>query len=184
MKSIFILSLSLISSLGVTAQERFLTRTGHIKFFSEAPLENIEAHNRQVTAILDASEGSLAFKVIMKSFEFEKAAMQEHFNKQYLHTDKFPDARFEGKITDTSALDLKKDGIYKVSVEGKLTIHGVTRDVKETGTMEVRGDNLITRAKFFIKLADYDIKVPSDFVRKISQNIEITVNCTLTPYNR
>ncbi len=184
MKSVLILYVSFFSAIGAMAQEKFLTRTGHIKFFSEAPLENIEAHNRQVTAIVDASKGSLAFKVIMKSFEFEKAAMQDHFNKQYLHTDKFPEARFEGTLTDPTALNVKKDGVYKVGVEGKLTIHGVTRDVRETGTIEVKGDNVITRAKFSIKLSNYDVKVPSDYVRKISQNIEITVDCTLSPYNR
>jgi polyisoprenoid-binding protein YceI len=176
--------LFLFFSISADAQQKFLTRTGHISFFSEAPLENIEAHNRQVTAIIDAGKGSLAFKVIMKSFEFEKAAMQDHFNKQYLHTDKHPDARFEGSFLDPSALNVNKEGTYKVTVQGKLTIHGVTRDVKEAGVIEVKGNTLSTKAKFTIRLADYEVKVPSDYVRKISSEIDITVDATLNPFTR
>lgn len=176
--------LFLFCSLCVSAQEKFLTRTGRITFFSEAPLENIEAQNLQTTAIVDAGKGTLAFKVIMKSFEFEKAAMQDHFNKQYLHTDKYPEARFEGSIMDPSALNVNQDGSYKVMVQGKLTIHGVTRDIKETGIIEVKGNTLSTRAKFTIRLADFGVKVPSDYVRKISSEIDITVDATLNPFTR
>jgi polyisoprenoid-binding protein YceI len=184
MKKIIVALTVLFFFLRAQAQEKFLTRTGHISFFSEAPLENIEAHNRQVTAIVDAGKGSLAFKVVMKSFEFEKAAMQDHFNKQYLHTDKYPEARFEGTLADPSALNVSKDGVYKVMVLGKLTIHGVTRDVKEAGVIEVKGNTLSTRAKFTIRLADYEVKVPSDYVRKISSEIDITVDATLNPFSR
>eukprot|EP01034_Spumella_vulgaris_P000299 gene299-399_t len=148
------------------AQDRFLTRTGHIKFFSEAPMENIEAHNRQVTVVLDVAKGEIAYKVIMKSFEFEKAAMQDHFNAQYLHTDKFPNAQFEGTIGNIASINFKKDGSYPAQVSGKLTIHGVTKDVKQTGTITVKGGNVSTQAKFTIKLADYNAQSLLDEVDK------------------
>jgi len=183
MKNLFLIGL-LFTAVSVSqAQERFLTRTGHIKFFSAAPMENIEAHNHQVTAVVDAG-GEIAFKVIMKSFDFEKAAMQEHFNKQYLHTDKYPEAKFEGRITNMSSVNLKNDGSYPVQVDGKMTIHGVTKTIKQSGTIVVKGGNVVANAKFPIKLADYEVKVPSDFSKKISETVEITVDCTLAPYAR
>lgn len=184
MKNIFLPGLFLLLAVGAKAQDRFLTRTGHIAFFSEAPLENIEAHNRQVTAVLDVTKGEIAYKVVMKSFEFEKAAMQDHFNTQYLHTDKFPNAQFEGTVTNLSAVNFKKDGTYPVQVVGKMTIHGVTKDVKQSGTIDVRSGTLVTRAKFNLTLADYNVRVPSDFARKISETVRIEVDCTLTPYSR
>jgi len=183
MKKYFLMGL-LFAAAVADAQDRYLTRTGHIWFYSEAPMENIEAHNRQVTAVLDVVKGELAYKVIMKSFEFEKAAMQDHFNTQYLHTDKFPNAQFEGKITNLAAINFKKDGVYTAQVEGKMTIHGVTKDIKQTGTVEVKAGNVVTKAKFNINLADYNVQVPSDFARKISQTIQINVDCTLPPYTR
>jgi len=183
MKKLFLIVILFTAASVSQAQERFLTRAGHIKFFSAAPMENIEAHNHQVTAVVDAN-GEIAFKVIMKSFDFEKAAMQEHFNKQYLHTDKYPEAKFEGKITNISSVNLKKDGSYPAQIEGKLTIHGITKNIEQRGTIVVKGGNVVTNAKFSIKLADYEVKVPSDFSKKISETVEITVDCTLAPYTR
>lgn len=183
MKKYVLIGLMLSAVVASQAQDRFLTRTGHIKFFSSAPMEDIEAHNRQVTAVVDAN-GDIAYKVIMKSFEFQKAAMQDHFNRQYLQTDQYPEAKFEGKITNISAVNFKKDGSYPVQVAGKLTIHGVTKDIKQSGTIDVKGTNVSTNAKFLVKLADYNIKVPSDFTNKIAETVEVTVDCTLTPYTR
>lgn len=184
MKHRFLIILLLGCALATQAQDsRYSTTTGYIKFFSSAPMEDIEAHNRQVTAIID-TKGNIAYKVVMKSFEFQKAAMQDHFNKQYLHTDQYPNAKFEGTITNISEVNFKKDGVYQVPVEGKMTIHGVTKDIKQTGTIEVKGNNIVTKAKFNIKLADYNVKIPSDFTKKIAETVEVTVDCTLTPYTR
>ena len=80
------------------AQEMWMTRSGEITFFSSTPLEDIEAENKAVTCVFKAETGALAFKVLMKSFSFERAAMQDHFNHDYLHTDEFPKATFSGKI--------------------------------------------------------------------------------------
>lgn len=183
MKKAFCFSVLFVLATISQAQEKFLTRTGHIKFFSSAPMEDIEADNRQVTAVISTS-GDVAFKVIMKSFEFQKAAMQDHFNKQYLHTDKFPEAKFEGTVSNMSDVNLKKDGSYTAQVSGKMSIHGVTKDIKQAGSIEVKGGHVYIKAKFMLKLADYDVKVPSDFSKKISESVEITVDCDLTPFTR
>lgn len=157
-----------------------MTRTGMIRFFSSAPLEDIEAKNNKVTAIL-SQDGRIAIQLPMQSFDFAKRAMQNHFNKDYLHTDKFPFATFEGKITEPQTVDYTKDGVYVVSVEGDLAIHGEKRAVKEKGTVTVKNGNVQLLSIFSIILGDYGVKVPSNFIMRISDSVEITVDCILSP---
>ncbi|MGQ3015062.1 MAG: YceI family protein [Flavobacteriales bacterium] len=181
MKRILFLFAVLTDSLQTLAQStKYKTTTGHIWLTSVSPLETIEAHNRQVIALLDKSTGSIAYKVVMKSFEFKKAAMQDHFNTQYLHTDKYPNATFDGKFTNPSAVSYDKDGSYSVEASGKLTIHGVTKEIKEKGTVTVKGNAVSTKSTFTINLADYNVTIPSNYVNNISKTITITVDCTLT----
>jgi polyisoprenoid-binding protein YceI len=163
--------------------QKFITKTGYIKFYSDSPLEKIEAHNRQVNSVLDIATGGFAFKVLMKSFEFEKALMQEHFNENYVESDKFPSATFVGKVTNIADINISKDGVYNANVEGKLTMHGVTKDIKEKGTFETKQGKLSGKAKFNIIIADYKITIPGNVGNNISKTIEVTVDITLDKAN-
>lgn len=184
MKKVFLSLLTIaVTGLSLVAQTNtFLTRTGHISFFSKMPMENIEAHNRQVSCMLDITTGNIAYKVLIKSFEFEKALMQEHFNENYMQSEKFPKASFDGKIVNLSSVNFKKDGVYEVEVEGDLEIHGVKKHIKEKGKIEVKGTKISTKAVFKISLKEYDIK--NDKLENINENIEITVDVTMEPHQR
>ena len=113
---------NLIAALVITCitsslfAQKFMTKTGHISFFSKAPLENIEANNTQVSSILDASTGDIVFSMLMKSFNFQKALMQEHFNEKFIESDKYPKAEFKGKIANLSSIDFKKEGPQNAEV--------------------------------------------------------------------
>lgn len=168
----------LLVAFSLNAQ-RFMTRNGNITFFSEAPLENIEAHNRQVNAAFDAESGDLVFRVLMRSFQFEKALMQEHFNENYVESHKFPNASFAGKVTNLEEIDLSKDGIYPAKVAGILTIRGIDQTVSETGTFEVSDDELTGKCVFSIRLDDYDISIPRAVINNIAEIIEIRVNVAM-----
>jgi polyisoprenoid-binding protein YceI len=181
-KYILIVCCLLLVSFTSQAQ-RFITKTGQIKFYSDSPLEKIEAHDRQVNAALDATTGDFVFKVLIKSFEFEKALMQEHFNENYLESDKFPNATFLGKVINNKEINTSKDGVFEVMVEGKLTIHGTTRQVKTKGIFEIKGEKIGAKAKFSILLADYNIKIPGAVTNSISKSIEITVDMVLDKLN-
>ena len=170
----FLLVLS-ISSYG----QRYITKTGHIWFHSEAPLETIEAHNKQVNAALDIQTGDFLFKILMKSFIFEKALMQEHFNENYVESDVFPNAMFKGKITNNGDIDYAKEGTYDAKVEGELTIHGITQKVKSDGTFSVTGNKLEGKAKFNVAIADYDISIPGAVAGKIAEIVEVNVDIKL-----
>lgn len=160
--------------------QKYITKNGHIKFFSEAPMETIEAHNRQVNCALDISNGDFVFKVLIKSFEFEKALMQEHFNENYMESDKIPASTFSGKIENISEIDFNKDGEYPVRVMGTINVHGVKKDIEEGGNLEVKGDKVLATSVFHLKPEDFDIKIPKTVIDNIAKEIEVTVDVDLS----
>jgi len=183
MKQITLLiALSLWLTIGYS--QKYITKNGHIKFYSETPIETIEAHNRQVNSALDVYTGDFVFKVLMKSFEFEKALMQEHFNENYVESDKFPNASFIGKVTNLSEVDFSTPGEYAAIVEGTLSIHGVDQKIRETGQFTVAGDVVRGNCKFIVKPADFNIKIPNTVVNNIAEEIEVTVNVSLEEYKK
>jgi polyisoprenoid-binding protein YceI len=163
------------------AAQKFITKNGSISFYSSTPVEDIEAHNNQVNAALDAKTGDFVFRVLIKSFKFEKALMQEHFNENYMESHKYPNATFQGKVTNLTAVDFSAAGSYEAVIEGKLTIHGVTNEIKETGTFTVGSDGIKGNAKFDVKVADYDIEIPKTVINNIAEVIEVTVDVDLKP---
>jgi polyisoprenoid-binding protein YceI len=162
--------------------QRYITKNGYIKFYSETPIETIEAHNRQVNSALDISTGDFVFKVLMKSFSFEKALMQEHFNENYVESDTYPNATFKGKVVNIGDLEFKPGNELDVVIEGDLTIHGITRTIKENGILQVEKDKISGNSVFIVKPADFDIKIPTAVVNNIAEEIEVTVQVELEKY--
>lgn len=181
-KSILLLGISIIALTAFS--QKYLTKNGLIKFYSETPIETIEANNLQVNSALDISSGDFVFKVLMKSFEFEKALMQEHFNENYVESDKFPNATFKGKITNLKDVDFTTDGEYETLVDGELTIHGVTNKVSKKGTFTVKEGQIIGLSSFIVNPEDYDIKIPKTVVDNIAEEIEVTVEVKLDEYKK
>jgi hypothetical protein len=163
------------------AQGKYFTKNGVIRFESKAPMEDIESLNSAVTCVLDASTGALQFSVLIRGFEFRKALMQEHFNENYMESDKYPRAEFKGNITNNEKVNYNVDGTYNVSASGKLTIHNVTKDVQANGTINVSGGMIMLNSSFIISVADYDIKIPSLVRDKIAKNVTVKVDCNLKP---
>ncbi|MDB5206334.1 MAG: YceI family protein [Flavisolibacter sp.] len=180
-KSLVPLASFILLAASVNAQDRYFTKTGKIEFFSKATMEDIEAKNKTVTAVLDSKTGAMQFSVQMKGFEFEKALMQQHFNENYVESNKFPKAEFKGALTNNSSVNYTKDGTYVVTVKGKLTLHGVTKDVEAPGTIKVDGGKLEGKSTFNIRLSDYKISIPSVVKEKVSNSIKIIVDTKLEP---
>src|SRR5215213_5253622 len=181
-KKNLMVALMLLMTVSISyAQDKYFTKTGKINFFSKAQLEDIEAKNKTVTAVLDSKTGGVQFSVQMKSFEFQKQLMQQHFNENYVESDKYPKGEFKGSITNNSDINYSKDGTYSAKVKGKLTIHGVTKDVETTGTVKVDGGKLDISSAFNVLLSDYNIKIPAVVKDKVSNSIKISVDCRLEP---
>jgi hypothetical protein len=165
----------------VQAQGKFYTKSGKISFFSSTSLENIDAVNKTVVALLDTKTGDIQCVALIKGFEFKKAMMQEHFNGQdYIESDKYPKAEFKGQITNNSEVNYTANGSYSAKVNGKLTIHGVTKDIETTGTITVKDGKLAVNSVFNVLIADYNIIPPKLQRDNISKSIKVTVDCTLS----
>ncbi len=163
------------------AAQVYLTRNGTIRFFSEAPLENIEAVNRQVNSALNVENGEFVFRLPMRSFSFEKALMQEHFNDNFVESHKYPNASFQGEIPDIDDLDLTSGEEIDVVVQGDLTIKDVTKSIREAGTLRMQDDTIRGKAVFIVKPEEYNIRIPNRYTRNIASEIEVSVDVTLSP---
>jgi polyisoprenoid-binding protein YceI len=167
----------IITGLFIQASgQKYITKNGFIGFFSHTPVEDIKADNNQVASVLDISTGEIVFRVLIKSFRFEKALMEEHFNENYMESEKYPKATLTGKITNLPAVRFSSPGVYEVEVEGDLTIHGTTKKVKEKGTIEAAKESITASSKFIVDPEDYNIKIPNVARNNIAKTIEVTVN--------
>jgi polyisoprenoid-binding protein YceI len=159
-----------------TTVDKWVSKTGHIQFFSHTALEDISADNYKVTSSLDPTTGAVIYSVPMQSFEFPNATMQKHFNgKKFLLTKKYPKAKFKGVIDDLSAIDFDTNGEYIVSVTGEMTIKDVTKSITENGTITITDDAVITKTSMQLTLADYGIAFKKG---KPSTNIAKTIEVT------
>lgn len=165
----------------IMAQDKFYTKSGSIHFSSKGAIETIQADHRSITCVLDSKTGAIQFAVLMKGFEFKKALMQEHFNENYVESDKYPKAEFRGQITNNNEINYTKDGVYNAHVKGKLTLHGETKDVEADGKITVKGGKLQTNSDFTIQMSDYNISIPSLVRQNMSNSVTISVDCTLEP---
>lgn len=166
------------------AQTKYFTRDGSVSFFSKAAVEDIEAVNRKVTCVVDPATGQMEFTMLIRAFEFEKELMKEHFNENYMESEKFPKSTFKGTIENASAIKWNVDGTYPVKVTGKMTIHGVTRDISTAGSFTVKGGKLSGKSEFMVALSDYDVKVEKAYASKIADKIKVSVNVQMEPLTK
>jgi hypothetical protein len=177
MKKILLLIIVCAATTGF-AQRKYTAEKTFVSFYSHAPLEDIKAENTKSSAIFNADNGEIAFSVPMKDFKFKKSLMQQHFNEKYVESEKYPKATFQGKIIGFKA---DATGTQQVKAQGKLTIHGVTKDIDVPGTVEVQGKKLQMKSKFMVKVADYEITIPSLVFQNIAEEVEVTLDFTFKP---
>ncbi|MCA8831576.1 YceI family protein [Hymenobacter pini] len=167
---------------GSAQASRYQTRTGTVSFFSASPIEDIEARSQQLAAVLDAATGQLAFSVPIRSFQFKRTLMQEHFNENYLESEKYPKATFSGRLLEWKSEALTAgSGAVPVVAEGDLTMHGVTRHLKVPGTLTPLTGQLLLNASFYVAPADYKIDIPALVRDHIAKNVLVTVRLACTP---
>lgn len=178
MKKIILAAMLLMFTAAAYSQV-WMSRNGYIRLFSEAPLENIEGVTQLAQAALNTKTGEIYFKAPIESFKFEDALMQEHFNENYMESEKYPNAEFSGTIQNLP--DLTKEGTYEVTVIGKFTVHGVTKERTVQGTIIVEKGKISSTSKFKVKCVDHKIEIPTLLIQKIAEELEITVKCNYTP---
>ena len=159
--------------------QKMITRSGEIKFEASVPaFEEVAAKNNTASCIFDKSTGEIAVLALVKAFRFKVPLMEEHFNENYIESDKFPKATFKGKVTNYEATKLLS-GKATFDVEGDFTLHGVTKKVKIKITFVQSGEKLVATSTFKVKSLDYNIKIPSVVKSKIAESAEIDLKFDL-----
>lgn len=161
-------------SVPLTAQ-KYKSDQSTVTFFSDAAIEDIAATNKKSSSIFDASKGDIVFLITIMDFQFEKSLMQEHFNEKYMESDKFPKATFKGKVV---GFDNNKEGVQDVTANGTLTIHGQTKQIDVSGTLEKQGSSLLLKSAFMVELKDFDIKIPTLLWQNIAERVEVKIDFT------
>jgi polyisoprenoid-binding protein YceI len=164
MKKLFTL-LALALGLSLSAQQ-YMTRQGSLTFDAGSPLEDIVATSNSATAVFDAQDGKLGVQVLMTSFQFKRALMQEHFNENYAESEVYPKAVFKGKYEAGRAI-------------GALTIHGVTKDVDVPAKLDLTKETAHLVAEFAVTIEEYGIAIPSAVANKIDKQAKILVDCKM-----
>ncbi len=154
----------------------------NIRFFSSAPLEDIEAVNKSGQGLINTGDNSFSFRIPIKGFKFAKQLMQEHFNENYMESDKFPYGTFKGNIEGN--YDLQKSGTYEVNAIGTLNIHGVEQQRTLPAKLVVDGDKISLESVFNVKLEDHSIEIPTLVFQNIAEVIEVTVKSGLVLYSK
>ena len=180
--SIFVLiGIFLLSGTVASAQDKFFTKNGRVSFVSKGNIETIQANHKSVTCVLDSKTGNVQLSVLMRGFEFRKALMQEHFNENYVESDKYPRSEFRGQVVNNNAVNYSTNGVYDAKVTGKLTIHGVTRDNEANGKITVKDGKPLANATMVIRLSDYKIIIPGIHQDNINNTVTITIDCPMEP---
>ena len=176
MKKIYtflILLLGLLKADGI-----YFTRSGEVSFFSSTPIEDIKAVNNQVTCVLDVESGKTSFRIPIRGFVFPNALMQEHFNENYMESEIYPNASFNGSIEDWSQNKIS-EGARGVVISGEMTIHGVTKTIRESGNIYTNNGKIFGDATFIIKLSEYDVKIPKLLRENIAEKVEVNIQLEL-----
>jgi len=169
-KGLLIITLSFIA-ITVFGQNQWICRKGETSFFSETPLENIAAVNKNVVSLIDFSKGEIAVKMTMTDFKFQNHLMEEHFNENYMESEKYPTATFIGKFQEP--IDISKNGTYEISAKGLLNMHGVQKERLMKGKLIVNNNDITLISEFDITLKDHKIEVPTLVIAKIAEVISI-----------
>src|ERR1035437_4087713 len=177
-----VLSLALISNL--KAQDKFITKTGHVWIHSKTPVKEIEAHNRQVTSILDIKTGDMIVSAFLTDFKFDNQLVEEHFNENYIESAKYPKVKFKAKVIDIASIDFSKNGTYKRMVEGVLEMHGKSVTIKKEGTATVKDGKIKATAAFTVTPEQFAIIIPAIVKDEVQKDVEVYVDFTYAPVSK
>lgn len=169
---IFILLIMVATCIHALAQP-LIDRKGTASFFSEAPMEDIEAINKEVLGAVDLKKGTLAVSMLIKKFHFDRSLMEEHFNENYLESEKYPKATFKGVIADFDKMDFTKDGSFEGTAEGELEIHGIKRPLTAVVKFDISSGELKATTEFEVSIADHEIDIPKLVIKNIAEVVEV-----------
>ncbi len=178
MKCIVIVLLAWVSVINQAGQDLYACKNANISLFSSAPLEDIAANTQIGTSVYNATTGELVFSVSINTFKFKKSLMQEHFNSDYMESDKYPKATFRGKIKEH--IDVTQNGSYPITAVGELDVHGVKQNRTIPGSIKISNGIITMTAGYVVKCVDHHIDIPKIVFHNIAESIQMNVSATYT----
>lgn len=178
MKKIILLPM-LLASYTVLSQDKMITKSGTVTIEASVPsFQPVKGTNSNVTFVLNPRTGEIASLALMKGYEFEMALMEEHFNENYMETDKYPKAVFRGQIEGFDANKLTED--YKdYIIKGKLELHGKSKDININAKITRTGTRISVFSDFSVNASDFDIPIPSLIKYKLDNKVNIQIIAVL-----
>ena len=181
MKTALLALILTVSAPSLQAQGRYFTRNGNVTFNSGTALEKIEGVNHKAASVLDAGSGQIEMNVLIKAFEFDRALMEDHFNENYMESEKYPKATFKGTIVNNKDITYGKNGPVTFQVKGDITIHGVTKPISVNATGEIKDNKIAVKSSFEVTLADFNIEIPGLVKDKIDKQAKIVMDVLYEP---
>lgn len=178
MKTLFSILLLVVSISGIAQNNKYADtyacQDGKLHFYASTLLENISPTSNVMLCVLNTKSKKVSAKVKLTTLVFSNSLMQEHFNENYVESEKYPYAILDAEIVEN--IDYAKDGVYDITLKGTLEIHGVKKDREIKGKLTVKGGQpVLATAEFEVKPADHNIKIPTAVVVKIAEVVKVDV---------
>jgi hypothetical protein len=168
-----------VGVMQASSQQILDMKSGEIVFTSAAPLETIKAKSNRMLGIMDLTSNKFAFSVDILSFQgFNSELQREHFGENYMETDRFPKATFQGKLIDKFNPGLAKQVIR---AKGQFEIHGVAKERIIDVEITKFGDGYKIKSDFNVSLVEHNINIPKIVFQRIAEIIQIGVSGALVP---
>lgn len=162
-----------LGKTAVFSQDKKITKTGQILFEASVPsFEEVKAVNESVSCILNIKTGEIASLALIKGFRFKVALMEEHFNENYIESSKYPKAIFKGIIKNFNLNSINKNGT-KLELNGKLELHGVSKDLSVFAIVKKNGEDIELVSDFDLTPADFNIQIPKIVRQKIAETVHV-----------
>lgn len=178
MKKLLLLSLLLLT-IATFSQDKIITKNGKVTFEASLPaFEEVKAKNDGVTCVINTKTGEIASLILVKGFRFKVALMEEHFNENYIESDKYPKSTFKGKIEN---FDISKltDATKDYTLKGKLELHGKTKEISITAKIKKTSSGVSLLSDFIVNTDDFGIEIPSVVSKKVSKKVNVKLDFIL-----
>ncbi len=169
----------LFITIATFAQNEMFTNNGIIIFEASIPLyEENKAINESVYCVLNSKTGEFKSLVFIKDFHFKMPLMEEHFNENYLESNRYPKAIFKGQI---QGFNINNIGTTpkEFKIKGKLEIHGKRKEITSLIVLRKINDTLELVSNFNIDLNDFNIQIPKILSMKIAETVNIKTSYVL-----
>lgn len=149
-----------------------------VKFISDAPVEDFEGVTSSIDGYMFNEEDEIKgtkiyFEVDLNTLDTDIGLRNRHMRENYLHTDKYPLATYDGLITESKKIE---DKHYKVKAKGKFKVHGVEKEKEIEADLYVYGDIYHVKTQFVVPLSDHNIEIPSIMTVKIDEDMDLRLD--------